>query len=94
MTPLKLPPKPNLNKQVEKPVAAVRPVASNEQKATEVKVTLTDGTYLYASGDAAADIYAYLMDCERYCGSHMGTVMIYFGPGLTRYNASGEKINV
>lgn len=88
-TKIKLPPKPS--SLANAPVLA--PVAVKIQpKAVKFRVDLEDGTYLLAQGDIAADIYAYLMDCERYCGSRMGTVMIYMGPGLEKFSQDGKKI--
>lgn len=62
--------------------------------ATSVKVTLSDGTSLVAEGGHAADVYNWLMDCERYCSSHPGSICPYLGPTLVRVDASGKPIPV
>jgi hypothetical protein len=69
-----------------------RPAPADSLKATEFKVTLSDGTTLLAAGDLAADVYNYLMDCERYCATHQGTVAPYLGPRMDRIDAKGNKV--
>lgn len=89
-----LPPRPGKVVKPEIKEAQPKKVASpDSQKAVLFKVELADGTYLQAEGDHAADVYAYLMDCERYCASRQGTVMIYMGPHLYRYDSNGIRIN-
>jgi hypothetical protein len=86
-----LPPKPTFNKP--NPVTTVEKnqvINPDMQKAVLFRVDLADGTYLEAKGDHAADIYAYLMDCERYCATRPGTVMNYIGPMVNRYDKDGN----
>lgn len=69
-----------------------KPAAADSLKATEFKVTLSDGTILLAKGAHAADVYSYLMDCERYCATRPGTVASYLGPRMNRIDSEGNKV--
>ena len=60
-------------------------------KAVDINILLEDGTRLVATGGHAADIYNYLMDCERYCATNIGTVSPYLGPMLNRFDPSGNN---
>jgi hypothetical protein len=61
-------------------------------KAAEITIQLEDGTRLYAKGNHAADVYNWLMDCERYCASNPGTVSPYLGPPFLRFDTDGNNI--
>jgi hypothetical protein len=67
-------------------------INSGDIKATDIRITLEDGSTLTASGGHAADEYNWLMDCERYCASHPGTVAPYLGPKLNRVDVAGKPI--
>ena len=84
-----------LNRQpkINTPVPTKKTYAIADQlKAVEFKVTLSDGTVLFAEGGHAADVYNYLMDCERHCASTIGSVSPYLGPGLLRLDDKGNKV--
>lgn len=90
-----LPPRPPRTTSTTRPVPPTRQPAyinSGDIKATEVRITLEDGTVLHATGGHAADVYSWLMDCERYCASHPGTIAPYLGPKLIREDPTGAPI--
>lgn len=72
--------------------AAKTYINSGDIKATDIKITLEDGTVLTASGGHATDVYNWLMDCERYCASHPGTIAPYLGPRLNRVDPAGKPV--
>ena len=63
-------------------------------KAAAINILLEDGTTLTANGPHAADIYNWLMDCERYCASHPVTIAPYLGPTFNRLDPAGNKISM
>jgi hypothetical protein len=89
---INLPPKPTIRPKGGPPKAAPEvqksPADLSGLKATSFKVTLSDGTYLEATGDQAENVWRYLEACERYCASH--AVVTNMGFSLTRYDASGN----
>ena len=93
-TPVKLPPRPNA--KIAAPIAVKVETYGRAQnsKANHIRIELEDGTTLTADGGHAADIYIYLMDCERYCATHLGTVAPYLGPMLYRKDPNGREVNV
>ena len=62
--------------------------------AVEITILLEDGSKMTAKGGHAADIYAWLMDCERYCASNPGTVSGYQGPPFNRVDLEGNPISL
>ena len=92
--PIKLPPKPVTKDVVKTAVSAKAKYKSISMvKAKEIRITLEDDTMLVANGGLAADIYAYLMDCERYCAGHPGTVAPYVGKEMwSRLDPEGKEI--
>lgn len=89
---------PVLNKPLP-PKPGVLPVkkqydSTDLVKAVKITIVLEDGTQMVAEGGHATDIYAWLMDCERYCASNPGTVSGYQGPPFNRVDPEGNKISM
>jgi len=90
-----LPPKPSRTNKSTKLQKDAAPTYGDPQyvKAYNIRIDLEDGTYLTATGDQAADIYFYLMDCEKYCATHSETVAPYLGPAFSRLDTTGSIIH-
>jgi hypothetical protein len=89
--PRALPPHPS-----RKPVTPAKPEPpkykrSEEVKAKDIRIELEDGTTLVATGGHAADLYNWLMDCERVCASRQ-LVSPYLGPTFRRIDEAGNTV--
>jgi hypothetical protein len=88
---LVLPPKPVAKSRVAPAVVVKDPNDIRKIKAVEYKITLEDGTYLFAKGEHADVLFRYLAECERLAAASQ--MVNLEAPSFQRFNADGSLLS-